>query len=224
MSDKATGASWMVRANQNESAADAAVSAINSHFSKTGVVASVLKHSSGSKRSYVSVECPPEHWLALAKWLRFDNGVNHCSMITGIHHPDGGADKGWEVVAHLMRMPVKNQKPGVAHVMRGGELEGNDIPMEYEIGITLPPSSTPTVPSVQSVWVGADWNEKETWDLVGINFEGHLDMMRVLNPHDSPVGFHPLQKQHRLRYDGFNEMYDDAQGFGRKPIDADKVK
>jgi NADH:ubiquinone oxidoreductase subunit C len=145
-------------------------------------------------------------------------------MITGIHHPDGGADKGWEVVAHLMRMPVKNQEPGVAHVMRGGELEGNDIPMEYEVGIILPPSTTPTVPSVQSVWVGADWNEKETWDLVGINFEGHKDMVRVLNPHDSPVGFHPLQKQHRLRYDGFNEMYDDAQGFGRKPIDADKVK
>ena len=88
----------------------------------------------------------------------------------------------------------------------------------------LPQTDVPSVPSVQSIWVGADWNEKETWDLVGIKFEGHENMHRVLNPHDSPEGFHPLQKQHKIRYHDFNEMYDDAQGFGRKPTDEGRVK
>ena len=98
------------------------------------------------------------------------------------------------------------------------------MPLELEISIPIPETRTPSIPSVQHIWVGADWNEKETWDLVGIDFKGHKDMMRVLNPHDSPVGFHPLQKQHKLRYHGHNEMYDDAQGFERKPTDSGLVK
>jgi NADH-quinone oxidoreductase subunit C len=101
---------------------------------------------------------------------------------------------------------------------------GSQIPVEFEILISLPNNDTPSVPTVQNVWVGADWNEKETWDLVGIDFEGHEGMRRVLNPHESPVGFHPLQKQHKLRYHGFEEMYDDAQGFMRKPVDSSRVK
>ena len=214
----------IVSAEANATAAESDVVAINERFGSAGVEASVSKHASGHKRSYVSVKCPPSHWLALAKWLRFDGGVNHCSMITGVHHPDGGPDKGWEVIGHLMRMPVVNQKPGKALVHDAGKLTGDDVPMEYEVVITLPQTDEPIVPSVQSIWVGADWNEKETWDLVGINFEGHEYMMRVLNPHDSPQGFHPLQKQHHLRYHGHNEMYDDAQGFLRLPIDGDKVK
>jgi NADH-quinone oxidoreductase subunit C len=103
-------------------------------------------------------------------------------------------------------------------------LTGHDIPLEIEVLIPLAKGDTPSIDSIQMIWKGADWNEKETWDLVGIDFNGHEDMMRVLNPHDSPVGFHPLQKQHRLRYDGHNEMYDDPQGFGRKPVDTGLVK
>ena len=99
-----------------------------------------------------------------------------------------------------------------------------DIPLEVEVLIDLPDGREPSVPSVQSVWIGADWNEKETWDLVGIQFEGHENMHRVLNPHDSPEGFHPLQKQHKIRYHDYNEMYDDAQGFVRKPADEGRVK
>jgi len=49
-------------------------------------------------------------------------------------------------------------------------------------------------------------------------------MHRVLNPHDSPTGFHPLQRQHKIRYHDFNEMYDDPQGFDRKPADEGRVK
>jgi NADH-quinone oxidoreductase subunit C len=174
--------------------------------------------------AFVRVHVPAQHWTAVAKFLRFDAAVNYCSMVTGTHFPEGGADRGWEVVYHLMRQPVTNQAPNTNTVHVAESLRGDDIPLEFEVVLTLPQTETPTVPSVQGIWVGADWNEKETWDLVGIRFEGHENMHRVLNPHDSPEGFHPLQKQHKIRYHDFNEMYDDAQGFGRKPTDEGRVK
>ena len=103
-------------------------------------------------------------------------------------------------------------------------MKGKFIPLEIEVSIAIPDTRTPSVPSIQDLWVGADWNEKETWDLVGIDFEGHEGMRRVLQPHETPTGYHPLQKHHNLRYHGFEEMYDDAQGFSRKPDDIGKVK
>ena len=119
---------------------------------------------------------------------------------------------------------MRDVNPFTADVLKASELEGISIPLEVEVLIDLPKGDAPVVPSVQSIWIGADWNEKETWDLVGIRFEGHQNMHRVLNPHDSPEGFHPLQKQHQIRYHDFNEMYDDAQGFVRKPSDEGRVK
>ena len=145
-------------------------------------------------------------------------------MVTGTHYPDGGDDRGWEVAYHLHRWPIKNVEAHTMTVHEGESLEGDDIPMEFEIFIPLATGDSPSVPSVQDIWVGADWNEKETWDLVGIDFEGHENMHRVLNPHDSPTGFHPLQRQHKIRYHDFNEMYDDPQGFDRKPVDEGRVK
>lgn len=209
---------------QAETAAAACVASVMDRFGGADVVATVEHHSNDFKMPFVRIHAPAQHWVALAKTLRFDIGANYCSMVTGTHFPDGGEDRGWDVVYHLMRQPVANQKPHTNTVHVAEKLTGNDIPLEFEVIITLPQTDVPSVPSVQSIWVGADWNEKETWDLVGIKFEGHENMHRVLNPHDSPEGFHPLQKQHKIRYHDFNEMYDDAQGFGRKPTDEGRVK
>ena len=167
--------------------------------------------------------CPPQHWVALAKWMRFDAGINYCSMVTGTHYPEGG-DRTWGLVYHFLRQPIRDVEPFTSDVLKAERLEGMDIPLEVEVLIDLPDGREPSVPSIQSIWIGADWNEKETWDLVGIKFEGHKNMHRVLNPHDSPEGFHPLQKQHKIRYHDYNEMYDDAQGFVRKPADEGRVK
>ncbi len=209
---------------QADTAAEHAVESVNARFGGSDVVATVEHHANALKMAFVRIVAPPQHWTAVAKHLKFDLGTNYCSMVTGTHHPEGGAERGWEVVYHLMRQPVANQAPHTNTVHVAEELQGMDVPLEVEVVLTLPQGQTPSVPSVQSLWVGADWNEKETWDLVGIQFEGHENMHRVLNPHDSPEGFHPLQKQHKIRYHDFNEMYDDAQGFGRKPTDEGRVK
>jgi NADH-quinone oxidoreductase subunit C len=62
------------------------------------------------------------------------------------------------------------------------------------------------VPSIISVFPGADWFERETWDLYGVMFTGHPDMRRLLTDY----GFegHPLRKDFPLT--GFVEVrYDD---------------
>lgn len=52
----------------------------------------------------------------------------------------------------------------------------------------------PVVASVQDVWATANWHERETYDLIGVRFEGHPDLRRLLLPEDW-VG-HPLRKDY----------------------------
>tara|TARA_B100000579_G_scaffold71348_1_gene54502 strand:- start:1930 stop:2589 length:660 start_codon:yes stop_codon:yes gene_type:complete len=216
----------IVSASSQKAAAESMCNALSS---MDGVNAEVSERTSGTNpRNVVSVDCASESWRELAERMRVEHGVDHCSMITGIHWPEGGAEKNWEVVYHFMRMGISNP-PVVDGMVQPimtdpTTVEGADVPLEIEVRIALPETRDPKVASVQDIWVGADWNEKETWDLVGIDFEGHVGMRRVLQPHETPVGFHPLQKQHKLRYHNFEEMYDDAQGFLRKPSDAGKIK
>lgn len=50
------------------------------------------------------------------------------------------------------------------------------------------------VPSIVGLFAGADWQEREQWDLVGVRFEGHPDLRRIMLP-DNWVG-HPLRKDY----------------------------
>ena len=54
---------------------------------------------------------------------------------------------------------------------------------------------TPSLPSVYQVWRGADFQEREIWDLMGVRFEGHPNMKRIM----LWEGFegHPLRKDFR---------------------------
>jgi NADH-quinone oxidoreductase subunit C len=52
----------------------------------------------------------------------------------------------------------------------------------------------PTLPSVESLWKTADWQEREVYDLFGISFEDHPNLTRIMNP-DTYDG-HPLRKDY----------------------------
>jgi len=64
----------------------------------------------------------------------------------------------------------------------------------------------PEVPSVTSIWKGADWPEREVWDLFGIRFADHPDLRRIM----TWEGFesHPLRKDYPLRGRGEREQFE----------------
>jgi len=55
----------------------------------------------------------------------------------------------------------------------------------------------PVVPSVVSLWKGANWLEREVWDLFGIRFSGHPDLRRIVLPEEFTA--HPLRKDYPLQ-------------------------
>lgn len=89
-------------------------------------------------------------------------------------------------------------------------LSGVHYPAEQELGVTYHLHSTtlghtvvlkvrvpienPRVPSLESVWKTADWHEREAYDMIGIVFDGHPNMTRILCPDDWEG--HPLRKDY----------------------------
>jgi NADH-quinone oxidoreductase subunit C len=61
------------------------------------------------------------------------------------------------------------------------------------------PGDKPEIQSLTPIWNGANWLEREIWDLMGINFLGHPDMTRILTPDD--FDGHPLRRDYPLVYE-----------------------
>ncbi len=68
-----------------------------------------------------------------------------------------------------------------------------DRPEEVRVKVSLP-RANPSVPSVYWIWKSADWQERETYDMYGIVYEGHPNLKRILMPEDW-VGY-PLRKDY----------------------------
>ncbi len=59
------------------------------------------------------------------------------------------------------------------------------------------PKNDPRVKSIVTIWPGANWHEREAYDLMGIIFEGHPDLRRIFLPEDFKG--HPLRKDFKLQ-------------------------
>jgi len=74
----------------------------------------------------------------------------------------------------------------VLHAVRN--LETNDT-LFVKVAV---PKDAPEVDSIAFVYAGAEWQEREIWDLFGVTFRAHPDLRRILMPDDYPG--HPLRK------------------------------
>lgn len=118
--------------------------------------------------NYTGVIVPANRLLEVAKTLREELGFNYLSSVTGV---DLLEDNKMEVVYHTYSI----EKGGGAVVLKV-QVDRDD----------------PVVPSLTPYWPGADFQEREAWDLLGIRFEGHPYLKRILM-WDGFAG-HPLRK------------------------------
>ena len=85
------------------------------------------------------------------------------------------------------------------------------------IAANCPVDAEPAIPSVVSLWPGANWHERETYDMFGIKFTGHPDLRRILMWEAYP--YFPLRKEFPLAglpTDGPRRLA----GVGLRPVDA----
>ncbi len=71
------------------------------------------------------------------------------------------------------------------------------IEHKHRFRVKVPLAEDESVASCVDIWKTANWHERETFDMFGINFEGHPDLRRILMPDDYP--WHPLRKDFPLQ-------------------------
>ena len=96
-----------------------------------------------------------------------------CLGVDGVHYPN---DRGHELHAVYHLLSIKHQRR-----------------MMVEVSV---PDDDAHIPSLVSVFPGIDWHERETWDMFGIEFDGHPALTRILMP-DDWIG-HPQRKDYPL--------------------------
>lgn len=132
---------------------------------------------------------PAERIVEVTRALRDDLGFDLLSNLTAVDRPDA-----FEVVYHLYSI----EKPAP--------------PLALKVRLT--DKAEPCLPSVTSVWEGADLQEREVYDLFGIVFEGHPRLERILLWEGFPG--HPLRK------DFVNRVYSHEELRGTLPPETER--
>jgi NADH-quinone oxidoreductase subunit C len=116
-----------------------------------------------------------ERILDVAKILRDTPTLRFeiCLGVSGVHYPE---EKGRELHAIYPLLSITNNR-------------------RIRLEVTAP-ESDPHIPSLVEVWAGNNWNERETFDMFGIIFDGHPALTRILMPDDWPG--HPQRKDYPL--------------------------
>ena len=117
------------------------------------------------RRGVMRARVDREALFAVCKALRDDLGFEHLTMISAVEYEDR-----FEIVYHIASYQSK-------------------LLLEM---ITTTPKDDPTVDSISSIWGGANWQEREAYDLMGVVFRSHPKLERILLPKD--VLYHPLRK------------------------------
>lgn len=98
----------------------------------------------------------------------------------------GGIDEGpgGRLVSfyHLIRLGSLAEK--VAGLSGGAPLAAELRPEEVRLKVSVPREGDPSIPSLYGLFHGADWQERETFDMFGIAYEGHPHPKRLLMPED----------------------------------------
>jgi NADH-quinone oxidoreductase subunit C len=136
------------------------------------------------------IEISPSEAFGVIELLKNDATLsfNFLTLIGAVHYPE---EKGRElcVVYHL-------------HSWK------NAIRLRIKCYLS---QENPSIKSLTPLFDGANWQERETFDFFGVNFEGHPNMTRILNMDE--MDYHPMLKQYHLE-DGTREDKDDR-FFGR---------
>lgn len=122
---------------------------------------------------YVAVNVPAEKLLEFARALRDELGFDVLTDLTAV---DWDKDSPrFSVVSHFY---------------------GSDSKQFLRVNCAAPDSVSPSVPSLAGLFPSANWHEREAYDLMGVRFEGHPDLRRILMWEGYP--HHPLRKEFPL--------------------------
>ncbi len=124
-----------------------------------------------------------DHILDVCRFLRDECSMNHLMCLCAVDNSKRKAT----VEAYYERFEVVYQLYSIA--------EKQMIRLRAQV-----PEDNCSIASITSLWIGADWLERECFDLMGIHFDGHPDLRRILTPDDWEG--HPLRKEYPLRGDG----------------------
>jgi len=123
----------------------------------------------------LTVETTREQIIDVLSWLKADAQLQfiYLTDITAIHYPEvQGKEIG--VIYHVHSL-VNNTRIRIKVYLAEGDVN---------------------IPTATTVWNGANWMERETYDFFGVNFTGHPDLRRILNVDDMTV--YPMRKEFPL--------------------------